>query len=83
MMHCQVERSVALPRYTMVEFDLGNGQVVPPGYKVAIDARAVHFNPDVYPEPQRCDLFRFSSMRGIEGMESKYGFATVDANVCS
>lgn len=65
----------------MVEFDLGNGQIVPPGYKVAIDIRAVHFNPDVYPEPERCDLFRFSKMRGVEGMESKYGFATVDANV--
>ncbi|EKM80951.1 hypothetical protein AGABI1DRAFT_119490 [Agaricus bisporus var. burnettii JB137-S8] len=70
----------ALSRYTMVEFDLGNGQVVPPGYKVAIDMRAVHFNPEVYPEPERCDLFRFSDMRNTEGMESKYGFATVDAN---
>ncbi|KAF9452383.1 cytochrome P450 [Macrolepiota fuliginosa MF-IS2] len=69
-----------LPRYTMVNFDLGNGQFVPPGYKVAIDMRAVHFNPHVYPDPERCDLFRFSKMRENEGTESKYGFATVDSN---
>lgn len=73
--------SVALPRYTMVEFDLGNGKVVPPGYKIAIDIKAVHFNADIYPDPGRCDLFRFSNLRGTEEMGSKYGFATVDAHV--
>ncbi|KXN90613.1 Nitrite reductase [NAD(P)H] [Leucoagaricus sp. SymC.cos] len=68
----------ALPRYTMVEFDLGDGQIVPPGYKVAIDMHAVHFNPDVYPDPRHCDLFRFSKLREVDGTDAKYGFATVD-----
>lgn len=65
----------------MVDFDLGNGQVVPPGYKVAIDMQAVHFNPDIYPDPERCDLFRFSKLRETEVMGSKYGFTTVDSHV--
>ncbi len=65
----------------MVDFDLGNGQVVPPGYKVAIDMQAAHFNPEVYPDPERCDLLRFSNLRKTEALESKYGFATVDSHV--
>jgi cytochrome P450 len=73
--------SVALPRYTMVDFDLGNGHVVPSGYKVAIDMHAVHFNPDIYPDPRRCDLFRFSKLREADSTDSKYGFATVDSHV--
>lgn len=68
----------ALPRYTMVDFDLGNGQIVPPGYKVAVDMHAVHFDPNVYPDPKRCDLFRFSKLRELGGTDAKYGFATVD-----
>ena len=69
----------------MKQFDLGLGseQVVPPGYKVAIDIHAVHLNPEVYPNPYHCDLFRFSKLREHDatGMDSKYGFATVDNNV--
>lgn len=65
----------------MVDFDLGNGQVVPPGYKVAIDMQAVHYNPDIYPDPERCDLFRFSKLRETEVMGSKYSFTTVDSHV--
>jgi cytochrome P450 len=68
----------------MVNFDLGNGQIVPPGYKVAIDMHSVHFNPENYPDPKRCDLFRFSKLRSeLGGTESKYGFATVDSHVSS
>jgi len=55
---------------------------VPPGYRVAVDMKAIHYNPLVYRDPNRCDLFRFSKMREI-GSEAQYGFATIDDNVHS
>lgn len=44
--------------------------------------KAFHFDPAVYPDPYRCDLFRFSKLRNSEESDTKYGFATVDSNVC-
>jgi cytochrome P450 len=63
--------------------DLGDGTHVPSGYRVAIDMKAIHFNPLVYPDPNRCDLFRFSKMRTNIGSEAQCGFTTVDDNVRS
>lgn len=74
---------VALPRFAVVGCDLGDGTHVPPGYRVAVDMKAIHYNPLVYPDPNRCDLFRFSKMRASIGSEAQYGFATVDDNVRS
>ncbi|GLB37078.1 putative cytochrome p450 [Lyophyllum shimeji] len=71
----------ALPRISVLGHDLLDGTSVPPGHRVAIDMKAVHFNPQVYPDPDRCDLFRFAKMReDEEGASSKYGFATPDSN---
>ncbi|KAF8161079.1 cytochrome P450 [Crassisporium funariophilum] len=69
----------ALSRYAMDGCDLGDGTHVPPGGKVALDMRAIHFDPKNYPNPQRCDLFRFSKLREQEGSDSKYGFGTLDS----
>ncbi|KAG6830166.1 hypothetical protein H0H92_001895 [Tricholoma furcatifolium] len=72
---------VALPRKTLVGHDLLDGTIVPPGHRVAIDMKAIHFNAEVYPDPHRCDLFRFSKLKEEEqGLTSKYGFATPDSN---
>ena len=73
--------SVALVRYAMVAYDLQDGTHIPPGSKVALDMKAIHFNPEIYPDPDRCDLFRFSKLREKEGTDIKYGFGTVDSNV--
>lgn len=70
-----------LSRVAMLGCDLGDGTHVPPGFRVAVDIRAIHFDPDVYEDPDRCDLFRFSKMRAKDGADSKYGFAMVDSNV--
>ncbi|PPR07416.1 hypothetical protein CVT26_013732 [Gymnopilus dilepis] len=71
----------ALPRYTMVDCDLGDGLYVPLGHRVAIDMTAIHFDPNIYPDPYRCDVFRFSKLREQNGDDSaKYGFATVDSS---
>ncbi|RDB16772.1 Ent-kaurene oxidase [Hypsizygus marmoreus] len=70
----------ALPRVSMRGHDLPDGKRIPPGHRVAIDMKAVHFNPEIYIDPNRCDLFRFSKLRELEGNDSKYGFATVDSH---
>ncbi|TFK44689.1 cytochrome P450 [Crucibulum laeve] len=68
----------ALGRVALKGCNLDDGTRVPPGHRVAIDMTAIHLNPDVYPDPGRCDLFRFAKLREIEGNDAKYGFATVD-----
>lgn len=73
--------TVGLPRFTMVQTDLHDGTFIPPGYKIAVDMKAIHFDPDVYPEPDVCDLFRFSKLRAQDGGNNKYGFTTVDSHV--
>ena len=65
----------------MVGYDLQDGTHIPPGSKVTLDIRRVHFNPQIYPNPERCDLFRFSKLREKECTDIKYGFATLDPNV--
>lgn len=72
---------VALPRFALLGCDLGDGINVPPGFRIAVDMKAVHFNQDVYPDAERCDVFRFSKLRDSEDTSSKYGFATVDSHV--
>ena len=61
--------------------ELDDGTHVPPGFRVAVDIRAIHFDTDFYQDPDRCDLFRFSKMRSQDGADSRYGFAMVDSNV--
>ena len=65
----------------MVDYDLQDGTHIPSGSKVAIDLKAVHFDPQIYPDPERCDLFRFSKLREKESTDMKYGFSTLDPNV--
>ena len=65
----------------MVDYDLQDGTHIPPGSKVAIDLKAIHFDPQIYPDPERCDLFRFSKLREKESTDTKYGFSTLDPNV--
>ncbi|KAF8658273.1 hypothetical protein AX16_002049 [Volvariella volvacea WC 439] len=70
----------ALGRYAINGYQLDDGCWVPPGYRVAVDMHAVHFDPEVYPNPRQCDLFRFSKLRDLEDTDTKYGFATVDSH---
>ena len=64
----------------MLQTDLGDGTYVPAGHRVAIDMKAVHYDPQVYPDPHRCDVFRFSKLREKDGSDtSEYNFSTVDS----
>ena len=69
------------PRIAVVGYKLEDGQYIPPGYPVVVDMRAVHFDPEIYPDPYRCDLFRFAKLRGNDSSDSKYSFSTIDATV--
>ncbi|KDR75911.1 hypothetical protein GALMADRAFT_68551 [Galerina marginata CBS 339.88] len=71
----------ALPRVAVVGYDLEDGQNIPPGHRVAVDMRAIHFDARIYPEPNRCDLFRFANLRAQDGSDTaKYNFATLDSS---
>jgi len=64
----------------MLQTDLGDGTYVPAGHRVAIDMKAVHYDPQVYPDPHRCDVFRFSKLREKDSSDtSEYNFSTVDS----
>jgi cytochrome P450 len=63
---------------------LPSGVVIPVGYTVAIYLKAIHHNPDLYPNPQVFDPFRFSRLREAvpdEGVHAKWAFSTADRNV--
>lgn len=55
---------------------------IPPNSRIGVDMKAIHFNPEIYPDPDRCDLFRFSKLREEPGNDIKYGFSSVDSDVC-
>lgn len=62
--------------------ELDDGTHIPPGSRLAIDMKAIHYDARVYPDPNRCDLFRFSNLRAKDGLDNlKHGFATVDSYV--
>ena len=65
----------------MVGCELEDGKYVPPGCRVAVDMKAIHFDPEIYADPHRCDLFRFVKYRGSDPSDSKYSFSTIDATV--
>ncbi|KAJ8514665.1 hypothetical protein ONZ45_g7831 [Pleurotus djamor] len=61
-----------LNRLTIASGRLYDGTVIPPKYFVAINLRAIHFNPSVYPNPNTFDPFRFSKRREEEGEHAFY-----------
>jgi len=65
----------------VVGYELEGGKYVPPGYRVAVDMKAIHFDPEIYPDPYRCDLFRFAKLRGSDPSDSKYSFPATDPTV--
>jgi cytochrome P450 len=65
----------------MFDIDLHDGTRIPAGHRIAVDIRAVHYNPTIYPDPGRCDLFRFMKLKDREGNGLKHNFSTVDGHV--
>jgi hypothetical protein len=74
-------QTVGMNRLTVVDGTLPDGTFVPAGYLVVVDLFRAHMNPDVYPDPEVFDPFRFSKLRETVGGDAKNGFTTVDKNV--
>jgi cytochrome P450 len=68
---------LGLNRIAMRDVHLPDGTLIPAGYQVSVDLRTVHFNPDVYPNPNQFDAFRFSKLRESEDSDIKHSFTTV------
>jgi hypothetical protein len=79
--HPNLNATVGLGRFTMHPALLPSGIIVPAGYKVGINVKAIHRNPDIYPNPDVFDPFRFSRMRDDKEGDVKLEFTTVDRNV--
>ncbi|KAF7347450.1 Ent-kaurene oxidase [Mycena venus] len=71
---------VGLNRVLVKPAVLEDGTIVPSGYKITIPLKAIHFDPSVYPEPEKFDCFRFSKLREMEESDVKHGFTTVEKN---
>lgn len=65
----------------MVSYELEDGKYVPPGSHIGVDVKAIHFDPEIYPDPYRCHLFRFVELRAGDPSDSKHSFSALDATV--
>ncbi|KAF7347451.1 Ent-kaurene oxidase [Mycena venus] len=71
---------IGLNRVLVKPAVLEDGTIVPPGYNIAIPLKGLHFDPSVYPEPEKFDCFRFSKLRETEESDVKHGFTTIERN---
>lgn len=55
--------AVSIGRKAMSDFTFSNGLAIPAGYTVAIAGAGIHFDPDIYEDPDTFNGFRFSDMR--------------------
>lgn len=55
--------AVALGRKALKDFTFSNGLIIPAGYTVATSSAGVHFDPEIYEDPNEFNGFRFSDMR--------------------
>ena len=72
---------MGLQRLTIQPAPLPSGVVIPAGYNVAVNLKPIHRNPDIYPNPDVFDPFRFSRLRNDQEGNVKWGFTNVDRNV--
>jgi len=62
---------------------LSDGSVVPSNCFVLVDAVEAHMNPNIYPDPEVFDPFRFSKLRAQEGDENNHLFTRIGKDVCT
>jgi len=70
--------SIGLNRLIIKPTSLVDGTVIPSGYQISIPLKLIHFDPSVYPEPEKFDCFRFSKLRETEESDVKHGFTTIE-----
>lgn len=64
-------------RMCMKDYELGNGTWIPSGALIAMNLKDVHLNPEVYPDPESCNLFRFYESKSGQNGE----FVSLDSHV--
>ena len=73
---------MGLSRRTLKDGTLPDGTLIPKGYSIYVDLARVHMNPELYPNPEVFDPFRFSKLRDEADSDLKNGLTTIDKNVC-
>ncbi|KAL0955893.1 hypothetical protein HGRIS_002090 [Hohenbuehelia grisea] len=69
---------MAMNRLALHDTVLVDGTVIPAGWTVSLNLRDIHLDPDIYPNPEVFDPFRFSKLRHEEESSVKHGFTTID-----
>lgn len=59
---------------------LHDGIVIPPGSRLSVPLAEINLDPEIYPEPERFDGFRFAKLRQEPGMENRHQFVTTSLN---
>ncbi|KAF2260298.1 cytochrome P450 monooxygenase [Lojkania enalia] len=67
---------VTLNRQVEQEVKLSNGLILPKGSHIGVAAGINALDPELYPNPQEFDGFRFLKLRNMPGNENKYQFVT-------
>lgn len=68
-----------MQRTVLKGFTLSNGQFIPPHTNVVLPAHAINMDPNIYPEPEKFDAFRFERMRNMNSENAKrYQFNSVN-----
>ncbi|GLB35207.1 putative cytochrome p450 [Lyophyllum shimeji] len=67
-------------RRTVQDAAFPDGIAVPGDTMVSVINLAVHLDPNIYPDPQKFDAFRFYRMRTAGDQDVKYDLATIDSN---
>ncbi|KAL8415031.1 hypothetical protein RB594_006021 [Gaeumannomyces avenae] len=65
--------NLAMNRFVLQDTDIQGGVKLRKGDRLALDAEATLMNPELYPEPEKFDIYRFYRVResGVAGAEAK------------
>lgn len=63
---------LGMGRKVTSDLALSDQTVLPKGTFIAVDAQSIYRNPDIYPEPEKYDAFRFAKKREEPGSEHRY-----------
>ncbi|KAI9685127.1 MAG: hypothetical protein M1822_004714 [Bathelium mastoideum] len=66
---------VTMERIVTCEYRLDDGFIIPKGTQVGVPAQAISMDPDIFPDPEKFDGFRFAKMQqqeDIAGARTQY-----------